>query len=88
MDGLKLQPCNPGFVDSRDGILFADQNVTGGANQCAIWRGFAKRGLGASADQGSPWSAGDGSEAFDERLSEVTADRLHDEGPGRRGVVR
>ena len=25
MDGMKLQPCNPGFVDGRDAILAADQ---------------------------------------------------------------
>jgi uncharacterized repeat protein (TIGR01451 family) len=65
MDGMKLQPCSPGFVDGRDAILAADVVLTGGANQCAIWEGFAKRGLGFSADQGSPSSNTDGVEAFD-----------------------
>jgi hypothetical protein len=65
MDGMKLQPCTPGFVDGRDAILQADQVLTGGANQCAIWHGFAKRGLGASADQGTTASRTDGTEAFD-----------------------
>ena len=65
MDGLKLQPCSPGFVDSRNGILLADQNLTGGANQCLIWRAFAKRGLGASANQGSSDNTNDGTQAFD-----------------------
>ncbi|MGB0384896.1 MAG: M36 family metallopeptidase [Ardenticatenaceae bacterium] len=65
IDGLKLQPCSPGFVDARDAILLADQNLTGGANQCPIWEAFAKRGLGYSADQGSSDSVTDGSEAFD-----------------------
>ncbi len=65
LDGMKLQPCSPGFVDARDGILLADQNLTGGANQCMIWDAFAGRGLGFSADQGSSGSAGDGTEAFD-----------------------
>lgn len=65
MDGMKLQGCFPGFVDGRDAILLADQVLTGGANQCHIWEGFAKRGLGLSADQGSPFSSTDGTEAFD-----------------------
>ena len=65
MDGLKFQPCRPGFVDGRDAILTADVALTGGANQCEIWRGFTKRGLGFSADQGSPFSRLDGVEAFD-----------------------
>lgn len=64
-DGLKLQPCNPGFVDGRDAILAADQALTGGANQCLIWEAFAKRGLGYSADQGSSNSNVDNAEAFD-----------------------
>jgi Fungalysin metallopeptidase (M36) len=64
IDGLKLQPCNPGFVDSRNAILLADQNLTGGANQCLIWRAFAKRGLGQFANQGSPLSVTDGHQDF------------------------
>jgi hypothetical protein len=65
MDGFKLQPCQPGFVNGRDAILAADLALTGGANECEIWRAFAKRGLGASADQGSSLSRLDGVEAFD-----------------------
>ena len=64
-DGLKLQPCGPGFVDGRDAILAADTALTGGANQCEIWRGFAKRGLGASATQGNSNDRSDGVEAYD-----------------------
>ncbi|WP_299683048.1 M36 family metallopeptidase [uncultured Dokdonia sp.] len=64
-EGLKLQPCNPGFVDGRDAILAADVALFGGANQCIIWEAFAKRGLGFSADQGSSNSRNDGTEAFD-----------------------
>ena len=52
LDGLKLQPCNPTFVDARDAILLADLNLTGGLNQCEIWNGFAKRGLGINAFDG------------------------------------
>jgi hypothetical protein len=43
------QPCNPTFVQSRDAILDADTALTGGANHCEIWKGFAKRGLGGAA---------------------------------------
>jgi hypothetical protein len=48
-DGMKLTPANPTFIDGRDAILLADQLNNGGANQCLIWRGFAKRGVGFSA---------------------------------------
>ncbi|MFZ2900356.1 MAG: T9SS-dependent M36 family metallopeptidase [Saprospiraceae bacterium] len=64
-EGMKLQPCNPGFVDGRDAILLADQILYGGANQCLIWEAFAKRGLGKSASQGSSGSRTDQVEAFD-----------------------
>ena len=65
MDGMKLQPCSPGFVDGRDAILAADTVLTGGVNQCLIWNAFAKRGLGVSADQGDSNNIIDGTEAFD-----------------------
>lgn len=65
MDGMKLQPCSPGFIDGRDGILAADMALTGGANQCEIWAGFAKRGAGFSASQGSSGVLGDEVEAYD-----------------------
>ncbi|AHM60069.1 hypothetical protein D770_09060 [Flammeovirgaceae bacterium 311] len=65
IDGLKLQPCSPGFIDMRDAILAADQINNGGANQCHIWQAFAKRGLGYSAQQGSTSDLTDGVEAFD-----------------------
>lgn len=64
-DGLKLQPCSPGFVDGRDAILLADQINNDGANQCLIWKVFARRGLGFSAEQGSSNIVNDGQEAFD-----------------------
>ena len=63
-DGLKLQPCFPGFVDGRDAILAADAAM-GGRNECLIWDAFAPRGLGASADQGFFFTRFDGVEAFD-----------------------
>ena len=65
IEGMKLQPCSPGYVDGRDAILLADQQLFGGANQCLIWQAFATRGLGFSADQGSSNDRCDGTEAFD-----------------------
>ena len=64
-DGMKLQPCSPGFVSARDAIIAADQADTGGANKCLLWTAFAERGLGFSAVQGSSSSATDGTQAFD-----------------------
>ncbi len=58
LDGLKLQPCNPTFLDARDAILAADIANNNGVNQCLIWETFARRGLGFSAQVG-------GTEAFD-----------------------
>ncbi|MEP6647341.1 MAG: M36 family metallopeptidase [Saprospiraceae bacterium] len=65
MDGLKLQPCHPGFIDSRDAILLADMMDNGGVNQCLIWKAFARRGLGINADGGDADSRADGKEGFD-----------------------
>ncbi|MDG2112193.1 MAG: M36 family metallopeptidase, partial [Actinomycetota bacterium] len=65
MDALKLQPCSPGFVDARDALLLADTLANAGANQCMIWRAFARRGVGVSAVQGTSASRADGAEAFD-----------------------
>jgi len=65
IDGLKLQPCSPGFVDGRDAILEADEIANGGANRCLIWEVFANRGLGVNAVQGSTNSVTDGVEDFE-----------------------
>ncbi len=64
IDGLKLTPCNPGFVDGRDAILAADLANNGGVNHPYIWAAFARRGLGVSASQGSSSSRSDQTEAF------------------------
>ena len=64
-EALKLQPCNPGFVDGRDAILAADQALYGGIHNCLIWNAFATRGLGVSAEQGSFIVNTDNVEAFD-----------------------
>jgi len=49
VDGMKLSPENPTFVEARDAVLQADLVNSGGTNQVDLWRGFAKRGLGYSA---------------------------------------
>ncbi|KAJ3363223.1 Fungalysin/Thermolysin Extracellular metalloproteinase 5 [Allomyces arbusculus] len=48
-DALKIQPCNPTFVEARDALISAEQQLTKGAYKCLIWKGFAKRGLGSKA---------------------------------------
>ncbi|MFL6210494.1 MAG: M36 family metallopeptidase [Pyrinomonadaceae bacterium] len=47
--GMQLSICNPSFVDSRDSILLADREMTGGENQALIWRAFASHGVGVLA---------------------------------------
>ena len=64
MEGLKLQPCSPGFIDARNAIIQADINLYGGADTCAIWKAFAKRGMGLGALQGSSNSIGDQTPSF------------------------
>lgn len=65
MDGLKMQPANPTYLDARDAILLADQVNNGGANQDIIWQAFAKRGMGYSAYDGGTSSSTDVIESFD-----------------------
>jgi len=65
LDGMKLQPCAPGFESGRDAIIEADELAYDGENKCLIWETFARRGLGSSATQGSSSSVTDGTAAFD-----------------------
>ncbi len=65
MDGMKMQPCTPGFVDGRNAILAADQALYNGDNQCLIWEVFARRGVGIDADQGLVSARGDETISFD-----------------------
>jgi len=71
-EAMKLQPCGPGFVDGRDAILAADALLYPdpatpgrGLHYVTLWTGFARRGLGASASQGSSGTNADNTEAFD-----------------------
>ena len=59
-EGMRLQPCNPGFVDARNAILKADTLLFNKKYSCSIWKAFAKRGLGRLASQGLASSATDG----------------------------
>jgi extracellular elastinolytic metalloproteinase len=65
MDGMKMQPCSPGFLDARDAILAADRADFNGDNQCLIWEAFAKRGMGYSAKQGLSTSTADNTGSSD-----------------------
>jgi len=66
IDGMKLQPCDPTFVDARNAIIQADAVNNNGENFCELWRGFAKRGLGLNAVAGDPdASTWDGVENFE-----------------------
>jgi Zn-dependent metalloprotease len=49
LNGMKFTPARPSFLNARDGILQADQNLNAGANRCAIWAVFARHGMGVSA---------------------------------------
>lgn len=66
IQGMKLQPCKPGFIDGRNGILKADTLLYGGTYSALIWKAFAKRGMGIFASQGSSGSYTDGVADFTE----------------------
>ncbi|WP_175620948.1 T9SS-dependent M36 family metallopeptidase [Chryseobacterium schmidteae] len=63
-DALKLQVCNPTFIDGRNAILQAEMATTGGVDKCMIWRTFAKRGLGVNASAGTKTSINDQEQDF------------------------
>lgn len=67
MDGMRLQPCEPGFIDGRDAILAADQMLYDGIHECLIWGVFARRGIGYFAEQGSSGNRNDNVQNFDSR---------------------
>lgn len=71
-EGLKLQVCNSGFLDGRDGILAADQLLYNGAYHCAIISAFARRGMGYDAIQGSASSVTDQVPGFSTVKSTLT----------------
>ena len=72
IEGMKLQPCSPGFIDARDAILQADQLLYAGRYHCAILTAFARRGMGTDARQGSSGSTSDQTVGFSTIESNLT----------------
>ena len=71
-EGLKLQPCSPGFVDGRDAILAADALLYPDAANARPWPplqdalgGLRAARAGARPSQGSSGTNADNTEAFD-----------------------
>ena len=65
MEGMKIQPCNPGFMDGRNAIIKADEIHFNSTHKCMLWNVFARRGFGYFADGGSKNDRDDGSENFE-----------------------
>lgn len=65
IEGMKMSPCNPSFIEARNSILKADTMLYDGKHSGDIWSAFAKRGLGYYAtDQGSG-SIKDGTSSYE-----------------------
>ena len=56
VEGQRLTPCNPTFLEARDAIIQAATDNHGGADVCTLWQAFADFGMGVDADGGSPSS--------------------------------
>ena len=65
MDGLKIQGCGPGLVDSSRAIIAAGDELSDGEDTCMLWASVSRRGLGFSVVQGTSASRNDGAEAYD-----------------------
>jgi len=51
IDAVKIQPCKQTFLEARDSIILAQkQRFNNEDLHCAIWKGFAKRGMGVNAE--------------------------------------
>jgi hypothetical protein len=77
MEGMKLQTCDPGFIDSRDAILLADETLYNSENGCIIWEAFSRRGLGMNADQNDADNPNDGTEDFSVPISCIKELRIN-----------
>ncbi|KAG9041311.1 Fungalysin/Thermolysin Extracellular metalloproteinase 5 [Tulasnella sp. UAMH 9824] len=67
---LTLLPCNPTFLMARDALIQADRILFDGKYACALWRGFAERGMGVGAHWDAemtwtPWGGGKRKDGFD-----------------------
>jgi extracellular elastinolytic metalloproteinase len=64
IDGLKLQPCQPSFINFRTALIAADQATTGGQDFCMITEVFRRRGVGLNASSGLATNGADQVENF------------------------
>jgi hypothetical protein len=78
VDGLKLQPCLPSFIDFRDAVLLADTIANDSANQCEIWDAFARRGMGIEASDAGGADARDVLQDF-KQPSQCRSDPLYED---------
>ena len=65
IQGMKMQPCQPGFIDGRDAILAADEALYEGKHKCIIYNTFARRGMVVNPRQGESTSRFDQIENFE-----------------------
>ncbi|KAJ3268063.1 hypothetical protein HDV01_003504 [Terramyces sp. JEL0728] len=49
VNGMKIQPCNPTYLQARNSIISAASYMYSGLYDCDVWKGFAKRGMGYMA---------------------------------------
>jgi Fungalysin metallopeptidase (M36)/FG-GAP-like repeat len=87
-DGMKLSPLNPTILQSRDSIVAATQ-ASAPSDACAVWKGFAIRGMGFSASiQNIGTGANNTSvtEAFDLPLQCVRRKRADFDGDGKSDI--
>ncbi len=81
-DGMKLAPLNPTMLQERDAIVAATQ-VFAPTDVCAVWRGFAIRGMGFSASVQITTSV---TEAFDIPLQCRQTPRADFDGDGKSDI--
>ncbi|KAJ3252058.1 Fungalysin/Thermolysin Extracellular metalloproteinase 5 [Boothiomyces macroporosus] len=57
VNGMKIQPCNPTYLQARNAIISAASYMYSGLYDCEVWKGFAKRGMGYAASDTSGFHA-------------------------------
>ncbi len=86
LEGMKLQPCSPGFIDGRNAILKADSLLFGGAYSCSIREAFRRRGMGLYASQGSSSSISDQTPDFTPLINMVKSENIRQASEGQQIV--
>jgi len=66
LEGQRLTPPEPTFVEARDAYVAADKHLFDGRHRVAIWRAFARRGLGVDAVSPDRRTLEGAVESFDE----------------------